>query len=567
MQASDQQRIRKLFDDYLKMYASRDDHLTAHFSDDFSGFTGGGDFLVKDRQEWVAITRQDFNQVKDPLRIELKDVAIQSLSDTVAVTTGFFIIHLPFNDHVLSRETARLVLIFRKETEGWKITHSSISIPYSLVEDGEVYPLKQLKEHNEALEQLVEERTAELFEANDHRHRTTQELEREVAERKQAGDALQRSNQKFEAVKSILPDGIGMLSLDGRLRLISEKLVEMHGYDVAEMDGQIGRSVFDFIDPSSHKALRENTQRVLAGDRDNGLSEYLALRKDGSKFYIDVNSTVLFDAAGNPESILYVERDISARKQAEAIKEEMEAQERQIQKAESLGRMAGAVAHNFNNILATVIGNLDLATVELSSGESPSASVAEALSASKKAAEMSHLMLTYLGQSLDKTEPLDLSAVCRRALPRLQATFPREVDLEIDLPDTGPVIVANANQVEEVITNLITNAAETIGEAEGVIRLMVTTVLAKDILAAHHFPSDWQPQNDTYACLEVTDTGSGIDAEDMEKLFDPFFSRKFTGRGMGLPVVLGVVRALSGVVTVQSEPGRGSAFRVFFPIV
>src|SRR5450759_2643183 len=103
MDASDYQKIRQLFDDYLQMYSSRDDRLTTYFSEDFSGFTGGGDFLVKDREEWIEITRQDFAQVKDPIRIELKDSAIQSLADTIAVATGFFTIHLPIDDHILSR--------------------------------------------------------------------------------------------------------------------------------------------------------------------------------------------------------------------------------------------------------------------------------------------------------------------------------------------------------------------------------------------------------------------------------------------------------------------------------
>src|ERR1035437_6769881 len=122
MNASDYQEIRQLLDDYLRMYSSRDDRLTTYFSEDFSGFTGGGDFLVKNREEWVAITRQDFAQVKDPIRIELKDLAIQSLAGTIAVATGFFIIHLPIKDHILSHQIARLVLIFRKESPGWKIS-------------------------------------------------------------------------------------------------------------------------------------------------------------------------------------------------------------------------------------------------------------------------------------------------------------------------------------------------------------------------------------------------------------------------------------------------------------
>ncbi|OLP04992.1 hypothetical protein BLL52_3812 [Rhodoferax antarcticus ANT.BR] len=135
-------KIRSLFDDYIAQYATRDDRLTARFSDNFSGYTGGGNFLVKDRAEWVKITRQDFSQVTEPLRIDMIDIALQDLSQDVVVVTAFFHIHLPGNESVLSKETARLVLIFRLENEDWKIAHSGISIPYALVQAGEVYPLK-----------------------------------------------------------------------------------------------------------------------------------------------------------------------------------------------------------------------------------------------------------------------------------------------------------------------------------------------------------------------------------------------------------------------------------------
>src|SRR5450631_2560952 len=196
--ASDYQKIRQLFDDYLWMYASRDDRLTTYFSEDFSGITGSGDFLVKDREEWVAITRQDFAQIKDPIHIDLKDLAIQLLADTIAVATSSFTIHLPIEDHILSRKTARLVLIFRKESAGWKISHSSISIPFGMARDGEVYPMNELVDRNQYLEALIAERTIQLSEANDNLQQTNEELLSEIAERKRAEEALKESEFFFK---------------------------------------------------------------------------------------------------------------------------------------------------------------------------------------------------------------------------------------------------------------------------------------------------------------------------------------------------------------------------------
>jgi len=436
MDSHDQQTIRELFDEYVRLYSNRDDQLTEHFSEDFSGFTGGGDFLVKDREEWVAITRQDFAQVKDPIRIELKDISIQSLADTIAVVTGFFTIHLPIKDHILSRETARLVLIFRRESADWKITHSSISIPYFLVRKGEVYPLKELVNRNEFLEKLVAERTCQLSEANENLRRSNQELAIEIEERKRM----------------------------------------------------------------------------------------------------------------------------------EAEKEKLEAQNRQLQKAESLGRMAGAIAHHFNNQLGTVIANLDLAMLELAKGMPPHSRITSAMRASDKATEMSRLMQTYLGQLYEKHELLDLSQACRQYLPTLQAGIPGSVTLKTDLPSPGPMIRANAKQIVQVLANLTINACEAVGDGQGTIHLSIKTGLATDISGVRRFPLDWQPQSRAYACMEVADTGSGIESSDIEKLFDPFFSTKFTGRGMGLAVVLGIARIHNGAVVVESEAQRGSTFRVYFPV-
>jgi diguanylate cyclase (GGDEF)-like protein len=166
MDAERQRLIRSLFDEYIEMYASRDDRLTTRFSDNFSGYTGGGNFLVTSKEEWIRITRQDFMQVPGRIRIEMLDLSLQDISTDVVASTAFFHIHLPTDDQFLSRETARLVLIFRLEQGDWKIVHSGISIPYHLVQEGEVYPINGLQERNAELAALVEERTRALAEAN-----------------------------------------------------------------------------------------------------------------------------------------------------------------------------------------------------------------------------------------------------------------------------------------------------------------------------------------------------------------------------------------------------------------
>lgn len=166
MRLQRQRLIRSLFDEYIEMYAARDDRLTARFSENFSGYAGSSGLLVKDRDEWVRVTRQDFAQVTERIRIEMLDLSMQDLCNDTVVVTAFFHIHLPIPDQILSREIARLVLIFRLEGVDWKIVHSGISIPYHMAGEGEVYPLKGLQERNRELVALVKERTRALEEAN-----------------------------------------------------------------------------------------------------------------------------------------------------------------------------------------------------------------------------------------------------------------------------------------------------------------------------------------------------------------------------------------------------------------
>lgn len=288
-------------------------------------------------------------------------------------------------------------------------------------------------------------------------------------------------------------------------------------------------------------------------------------KEDGTQFWARFEATTTQDADRATELCRAVVSDISELKRVEEERRHFEHELQQAQKAESLARMAGAIAHHFNNQLGVVMGNL-----ELSMGEPPleARHLNDALLAARKAAEVSRLLLMYLGQSSGDHAPLDLAETCRRSLPMLRAALPPGVILETDLPAPGPAVNANANQLQLIITNLITNAWEAGSGRQTPIRLTIKTVSATAIPTSHRFPAGWQPWDQAYACLEVTDTGHGIKDHDIEKIFEPFFTTRFAGRGLGLPVVLGIVHAHSGGLVVESKRGggSGSAFRVYLPV-
>ena len=288
-------------------------------------------------------------------------------------------------------------------------------------------------------------------------------------------------------------------------------------------------------------------------------------RKDGSLLWANIAGRFV-DQQNPAEGSIWIVFDLTERKQAEEERKNFDAQNRQLQKSESLSRMAGAIAHHFNNQLQAVMMSLEMAMQNQSPNAAPVENLSEAMHSARKAAEVSSLMLTYLGKTAAKRQPLDLCEACRRQLPMLHASMPQSVALETDFLISGLAIHANESQVQQVLTNLVTNAWEASGEGQGTIRLTVKKVSATVIPVTHRFPIDGKLQAADYACLEVADTGCGIAPADMDKLFDPFFSNKFTGRGLGLAVVLGIVRAHGGAITVESQPDRGSIFRVFFPL-
>ena len=378
----------------------------------------------------------------------------------------------------------------------------------------------------------------------------------DITARKLAEEALKESEQRHREYIANTPFGVFVANEQGEYLQVNPAACRITGYTEEEL---LAMSIPDLL---FKETLAEDILHFQTLVREGkSQCEIRFCPKNGERRWWSVTAVKISD-----KRFLGFCNDITDRKFAEEERVNLEAENRQLQKAESLSRMAGAIAHHFNNQLGAVIGNLEMAIDDVPGSSDTAKILNAAMEASYKAVEVSSLMLTYLGQTSGNHVPLDLSEACRQVLPLLQAATPNGIVFNVDLPSPGPTISANLNQIQQVVTNLATNAWEAAEKNPGNIRITVKIASSEDISATRHFPIDWQSQGLPYACLEVADDGLGIAAEDIAKLFDPFFTTKFTGRGLGLPIVEGIAKMHNGVVTVQSERERGSIFRVFFPL-
>ncbi len=374
---------------------------------------------------------------------------------------------------------------------------------------------------------------------------------------------LRQSEKRFRNLIENLPVGVAMFSTDLRPLTINPM---MKRWFPAVAKGPCCATGEILGEDDLEQTKPSPVLRALADGRIHTAEYEIADRQE--RRVLQVTATAVRNADDEITAVIEMAEDITARKKTEAERKRLDAQDRSLEKSESLSRMAAAIAHHFNNQLQSVMGNLELVMDDLPREDPINLRLNSAMQAARKAAEMSALMRAYLGQATLRLQTIDLAAACRDNLAALTANLPDGFTLRTDIPDFGPLIKAGGEQIKQILSSLVTNAWEAMEEASrGVIRIKVKTVSPGEIAAPYRFPVGWSPSDQNSACLEVSDSGKGIASTDIDKIFDPFFSNKFTGRGLGLSVVLGMIRAAGGGVTVNSQPGIGSTFRCFFPVI
>jgi PAS domain S-box-containing protein len=363
-----------------------------------------------------------------------------------------------------------------------------------------------------------------------------------------------------------VPDAVVVVASDGRIVLVNRHAERVFGHERAELLGEPVEVLVPARFRSDHVTNREGYFED-PGTRPLGTGmEFHGLRSDGSEFPADIAVSPI--GTGEHTTAIVVVRDLSEVRETERRREEQvaranrEARVAQSSRLESLGQLAGGVAHDFNNLLGVILNYADFVADELEAGTTAHTDVVEIRRAAERATELTRQLLIFSRRETVKPAPVDLTEVVRDVERLLRRTLGEHVELVVNLRRDVPAVLADPGQVEQVLVNLAVNARDAMPDG-GRLHIDTSEVeLDRDFLRDH---PDALPGR--YVRLTVADNGSGMEPEVAVRAFEPFFStkRKGDGTGLGLATVYGIVTGAGGQISVYSEPGEGTVFRVHFP--
>ena len=336
-------------------------------------------------------------------------------------------------------------------------------------------------------------------------------------------------------------------------------------YQLFGLDPSVGPPTFDLwrnvVHPDDLK-LAESKIRDAIREHEQLFNEYRIITHSGEIRWINAIGQISYDNSGEPRRMSGICLDITNRKKDEEKKLIFEQQLQHSQKLESLGVLSGGIAHDFNNILAIIIGYCGLIKMNYETSEK---NIPEIEKAAERAASLCRQMMSYAGKAQLTMTQVNMWATVDEMITLLKTTLPQNAEIKADLPTNLPYITADASQLRQIVMNLIINASEAIGNEQGEIRVSLdkVTVTAKESIVDYNgkvIPSG------EYVCLEVADNGCGMDEETKWRVFEPFYTTKFTGRGLGMSAVLGIINSHNGALQLFSQRGKGTTFRVYLPV-
>ena len=382
-------------------------------------------------------------------------------------------------------------------------------------------------------------------------------IAKDVTRAVRAEDARQQSEERWKLLVEAMPTAL-VVHREARILWCNRAALTLVG--ASDLDQLVGRSLAEFIHPDQRAASAARVEAIYRDRAPN--AEIRLLRLDGSTVVANAaGSAIVWEGEPAGQSVI---TDLTERRKAETERRELGERVQEAQRMESLAVLAGGVAHDFNNLLVGILGNADLARRVLQDGASPEAHLEGIDLAARRAADLARQMLAYSGRGQFVVEPLELDGLLREIAHLLEAAISKKSVLEMELAPDLPPVRADATQMRQVMMNLITNAAEAIGDGSGVITVSTGLTAEVNVRRGLRFPDDELPEG-LYCIVEVRDTGGGMDEPTVRRVFDPFFTTKFTGRGLGLAAALGIAKGHGGVIEVDSRPGDGSTFRLLLP--
>jgi PAS domain S-box-containing protein len=405
--------------------------------------------------------------------------------------------------------------------------------------------------------------------------------------RKRAEEALAKSEQQLRLLAENTLDGIWQMDMDLRFTYVNPAVTHTFGYTTEEW---IGSNLRDHVYAEELDKIGGLLAEALGHSEAHPgvLFETEMLHKNGELVPVEILARFLLDEGQNIVGLQGTTRDIRERKRAGAQRRKLEGQIRQLYKMEALGTLAGGVAHDFNNILAAIIGYAELAILDTHEGSRMAHNLNGVLQASERATDLVKQILTFSRQSEQMRHPIQITSLIKEALKLLRSSTPSTIEIRSQIVSQHAPILADPTQIHQIVMNLCTNAAHAMEKEGGVLEVTLDEWSSEEIsagkLSLKRSVAAGRPDDGgsgrrlrlpaglgagSYLHLQVKDSGHGISADIIDSIFDPYFTTKAVGEGtgMGLSVVHGIVKTCGGDITVQSSPSQGTTFDVFLPQV